>query len=558
MFAPRPEGLEDRRLLTTFTVTTTADSGLGSLRSAILMANAHPGPDNVTFRIGLFGARTIRPTSPLPTVTDALTIDGTTQPAFTSGKHIELDGSLAGPGADGLRIFAANGSVVRGLAIDRFAGNGVAVMSASHVVIAGNFIGTDATGTLRLGNGRDGVLVHWGVDTTVGGTAAADRNVISANASAGVELDGTAGGSCLGNVIAGNFIGTDVTGNVPLGNASGVVLRMAHENTIANDVISGNVIGSGVRVLDGSIGNTVRGNMIGTNAAGTVAVANGTGIEISGGSLGNWVGGAAGPDRNVISNNNGDGVDVRDAATGFNRVLENTIMHNAAGVLVNGAHDTDIGALFRGNFISTNRGSGVVVMGAARATRVLGNSLVNNSGHGVWVTGSSTGTNVGEDDRATGPARSVPNTIQANRGDGVFIDSGSSNSVLNNSIDNNGGLGIRLAAGANNNVRLPVLSSASSVTRRISGSFDAPFFFLPTAFQARMQFFSSPSPDSTGFGEGRTFLGEVTVTVHIGGIIPFVFNVPPGVTLRPGEWVSATLTDINGNTSVFARSVKVV
>jgi trimeric autotransporter adhesin len=558
LFTPRPEALEDRRLPTTFLVTTVADAGIGSLRTAIAFADAFPGPNTIDFRIGAPGVQTIRPTAPLPPITNAITIDGTTQAGPAGEMHIQLDGSLAGPGADGLRITSSH-SVVRGLAINRFSGNGIALMSTTQDIVAGDFIGTDVKGTVRLGNGGDGVLIYHGLYNTVGGTTAVDRDVISANAGNGVELDGRGGGSCLGNVVLGDMIGTDVSGGHPLGNSSGVVINEASENMIggaAGNVISGNVVGSGVRVLDGSVGNQVWGNKIGTNAAGTSPVPNGTGIEISGGSQGNSIGGPAGPDANIISDNFGDGVDVRDASTGFNHIVGNTLTSNAAGVLVNGAHDTDVGALFQGNTISANRASGVVVMGGAKSTRVLGNSLLNNGGNGVWVTGTSVGTNVGEDNRLTGPARVAPNVIRFNRSDGVFIDSGSSNSVLNNSIDDNGGLGIRLAAGANANVTLPVLSSANSSTRQVRGSFDLPFFVLPIAFRARIQFFSSPSPDPSGFGEGRTFLGETTVTVHIGGIIPFVFNLPPGVILRPGEWVSATLTDIDGNTSVFARSVQ--
>src|SRR4051794_19733889 len=81
----RFERLEDRTLLATFVVSNTADSGTGSLRDAITQANntsLHPGLDTINFNIAPGGVQTIRPASPLPTITDPVVIDGTTQPGF--------------------------------------------------------------------------------------------------------------------------------------------------------------------------------------------------------------------------------------------------------------------------------------------------------------------------------------------------------------------------------------------------------------------------------------------------------------------------------------------
>src|SRR5262249_18160277 len=102
----------------TFTVTNTNDSGTGSLRQAILDANANPGLDTITFAIGS-GPRTIAPLSPLPTITDRVVIDGTTQPGYAGAPLIELSGANAGSGADGLSI-TAGGSTVVALVINRF------------------------------------------------------------------------------------------------------------------------------------------------------------------------------------------------------------------------------------------------------------------------------------------------------------------------------------------------------------------------------------------------------------------------------------------------------
>jgi len=88
----------------TFLVSSTADSGPGSLRQAILDANAHPGADSIVFNIPGLGLHTISPSTALPTISDAVTIDGSTQPGFTGSPIIELDGSKAGANVDGLRI----------------------------------------------------------------------------------------------------------------------------------------------------------------------------------------------------------------------------------------------------------------------------------------------------------------------------------------------------------------------------------------------------------------------------------------------------------------------
>jgi hypothetical protein len=134
--------------LATFIVTSTGDSGTGSLRQAIFDANATVGLDSIVFNIPGTGPHTITPTSPLPTITDAVTIDGTTQPGFTGSPIIELDGSMAGYLINGLEVTAGN-SVVRGLVINRFEEDGIRLTNNGRNMIEGNYIGTDITGTVR-------------------------------------------------------------------------------------------------------------------------------------------------------------------------------------------------------------------------------------------------------------------------------------------------------------------------------------------------------------------------------------------------------------------------
>ena len=153
------ETLENRLLLST--VTNTNDSGLGSLRQAILDANANPGSDLIGFNIVGTGPHTIQPTSALPTITDPVVIDGYTQTGASENTNptgsglntvlkIELDGILAG-NAHGLVITAGN-SIVRGMVIGRFQNAGIIIAGNGDNVVEGTFIGTDTSGVLARGN----------------------------------------------------------------------------------------------------------------------------------------------------------------------------------------------------------------------------------------------------------------------------------------------------------------------------------------------------------------------------------------------------------------------
>src|SRR5262245_51231687 len=157
-YRPRCELLEDRSLPSTLTVINTNDSGAGSLRQAILDANAAAGADTIAFNIGGGGVQTISPLSQLPTITGAVTIDGWTQPGFAGSPIIELSGASAGASASGLIITAGN-STVRGLVINRFSIAGIGFFTNGGNVVEGNYIGTNVAGTAALGNGVQGMFV---------------------------------------------------------------------------------------------------------------------------------------------------------------------------------------------------------------------------------------------------------------------------------------------------------------------------------------------------------------------------------------------------------------
>jgi hypothetical protein len=261
-FRPRFETLEDRTLPSTFTVINTNDDiNTGSLRWAITRSDGTPGSNIIKFQIGT-GAQSIAILSPLPSITVPVVIDGTSQPGFAGKPLIELNGSGAGA-ARGLDIAAANCSV-RDLVINRFLKSGIYIhgIAASANLIAGNFIGTDASGSVAKPNGGDGIQLDQGTRfNTIGGTTAAARNVVSGNTMNGIEIDNNAAG----NLVAGNFIGTSAAGTGALGNRlNGVAYFSAADNTLGGSTTaSANVIAN-----NGSDGVYTKGNGV---PAGTVS-----------------------------------------------------------------------------------------------------------------------------------------------------------------------------------------------------------------------------------------------------------------------------------------------
>ncbi|QIN77721.1 hypothetical protein GBA65_03430 [Rubrobacter marinus] len=207
----------------TFTVTNTNDSGDGSLRQALEVANLYsPSCIGITigFNIPGEGVHTIRPASDLPPIPACVTVDGYSQPGAKANTlrqgndavlKIELNGENAGSRASGLRMDGTD-SAVRGLAINRFAYYGVFLHGgrADYCDVQGNYIGTDATGTRDLGNKTAGVFIA-GDSNTIGGTEPAARNVLSGNGT-GVLINGS------NNNVEGNYIGTKASGDEPLGN----------------------------------------------------------------------------------------------------------------------------------------------------------------------------------------------------------------------------------------------------------------------------------------------------------------------------------------------------
>jgi len=323
----------------TYTVTNNNDSGDYSLRWAIESANNDPGRDLIAFNIPSTGLHTIKPLTPLPKITDPVTIDGYTQPGASPATYggaarlqIELDGiNLIGLHWDsGLNIWLVGNSTIRGLVINRFGDVGIHIHDGGGNIIEGNYIGTDVTGTQDKGNYDGGIRIWNAPNNRIGGTSPAARNVISGNDGSGV---GILLPNATGNKILGNYIGIDASGTKDLGNEFGVVM---YEGTSNNTVGPGNVIScNGDTVYGGGIdisgeGTTTNqlivGNLIGTNASGSGVLGNTYGVRLMDCS-GNTV------KDNIVSNSNIVGITIACDPSRFsvhdNTVTGNTICSNA-------------------------------------------------------------------------------------------------------------------------------------------------------------------------------------------------------------------------------------
>ncbi|MGB5540294.1 MAG: right-handed parallel beta-helix repeat-containing protein, partial [Gammaproteobacteria bacterium] len=322
----------------------------GSLRQFIQNAVAISGPNAMRFvPVDPTNATdgggndwwSVPVTVALPTASSAATtIDGTAyqlsdgaSPRNTNalGPELELNGTGTAATVDGLLVTGGT-SAVRDLVFNRFGRNGILITTAGNNTIAGNYLGTDATGSADLGNGNDGIRILSVPGNTIGGLNPGDRNVISGNGNNGLLIDGVA---ATGNIIQGNYVGLNAAGTAAIGNFDdGVDLSDTPGNTVggtdpaARNVISGQGDIGLLFVGAQSTGNVAVNNYIGTNAAGDAAVPNLTGVSAYNDAAGNRIGGVNGNEANLIAFNTGDGVWIQATAGVNNSVLRNSIHTN--------------------------------------------------------------------------------------------------------------------------------------------------------------------------------------------------------------------------------------
>ena len=504
----------------TFTVTNTSDSGAGSLRQAILDANANPGDDTIAFDIPGAGVQTIALSSSLPlaSATGGLTVDGTTQPGYAGSPLIAV--ACASTGVSGFAFTSAAGTI-QGLSIGGCGAAisaGIGAGSGPPITIKSSYLGVGPDGTTPVPNNAGISIAH--VTFTIGG-APADRNIISGNTSYGIFIGGFTGG-----VIQNNYIGTDVSGTVARPNNVGIYLQSGSGTTGVliggpggENLISGNLV-NGI-LVEAAVDVTIQSNLIGTDANGTAALGNG-GAGIKGGGPGLVIGGTGAGEGNLVSGN-GIGMDL--LAEGM------TVQGNAVGV-----DDSGIAPL-------------------------------PNGGHGIKVGSPGTAPNI---IGAAAPGGPGANHIAYNLGRGIFVAQGAHHTMRGNSIHDNVPLGISLGGSDkplpddpgdangfqfNGGQNFPILESATQLAfdLHIVGTLNS---HPSTPFD--IDFYANPACSRFPFdyAQGQTWIGSTQVTTD-GSNIATIDVTIPGLELEPGARISATATDPQGNTSEFSQRLVV-
>jgi CSLREA domain-containing protein len=512
--------------LTTYVVTNIADSGAGSLRQAILDANLNAGSDTITFNVAGSAVQTIDLQSALPDIADELLIDGTTQNGWAVGAlTVELSGTNAGTLANGLKITSTAPVTIRGLAINNFLRNGILIEAGSGHVIAGNIIGLDAGGSTARSNGGDGIHIINSGNNFIGGVLTSDRNIVSSNTGYGIALRGGSDGT----VVSGNYIGTNVSGIAPLGNTlDGIVVTEATGVVIGGDIagagnlISGN-IRNGIGLYSAGGNHSVVGNIIGLNALGTAALANGqSGIAINNTNA-NRIGSTNTSGRNVVSGNLESGIYF--ANTTGNVVVNNLIGRDAANTINIGNRS--------GLSLDTNTNSNRV--GGTGAGE--GNVIAGSSWAGIFVASASV-------DNAF-----VSNLYFANAQ--IAIDLNADGQTPNDLAPDSD-------TGANGLQNFPYLYTATinGASVNILGEITS---LANTSFL--IQFYSNPigTEDPTGYGEGTQLLGSAAFTTNEVGMASLSATFS-SAGMSAGDRVSAIATvDLGGgnfaSTSEFSQNV---
>jgi titin len=456
------ESLETRRVLASFVVVNTSDSGAGSMRQAIINSNQNPGIDSIVFAI-TDAIKSIQVKTPLPNILDQVIIDATTQPGYAGMPLVELQGSLLTTRDNGLSIQSGN-SVVRGLAINSFPGDGILITGPGGNTIESNYIGTDLAGKIPKPNGGSGVQILESPSNRIGGPSRG--NLLSGNHLEGLRIWGA---KSLLNSVEGNRVGTDSEGSAALANRlSGVLIASGAsgnyvglgfvDDTISKrNIISGN-LESGIRILNAR-DNSIKGNYIGLDVTGGKPLGNQTdGLLVEGSSNGNVIGANADSindvlEKNWIAGNKDNGIRLFNASN--TRIAGNWIgldtqgkaTPNASnGILIDGKSSNNVVGLEYGlpemmrNVISGNARSGIEIFDST-GNRISGNYVGTSPDgltsvpnlDGIVVSRGGVNNVIGLDINAVGGPDSG-NVISGNTRNGVWLVESSYNKVSNNLI----------------------------------------------------------------------------------------------------------------------------
>jgi len=478
-----------------------------------------------------------------------------------------------GNSLDGVAIVSANNNSLIGCTFqeDPFVfynvvsgngGNGLRIDDSNNTTVQANFFGLGADNSTPTGNALDGMLIQGtSANTQVGGVIPLG-NVDDANGRNGLEIADTASGTVSFNTFCGlpAFIVTAVGNHL-----DGVLITSTGgNNLIRTCVISGNY-GNGVHIGGNATGVQIAQVIIGMDTNGEVALTNGAnGILIDGNAHNNSIGGFQ-PSvipQSTISANGANGIAIVGNTYG-NQVFHSFIGTNllgvaafgnaGAGIFIGGnSQNNTIGGTgqFDQNVISGNLGGGIQLSGTSHGAQVIGNVIgadrtgqtaLPNHGNGIWIVSSN--------NLIGGTAANTGNVIAFNTQSGVLVDTGTGNGILGNSVFSNVSPGIDLVNDGNLDQPAPVLTGAfspTSTTVQVTGVITAA---ANTTYS--IEIFASPS--STPAGQGKTFLGSVSVTTAANGFIPFAFS--GSLPTNAGTVITATAIDPNSNTSIFSAAI---
>lgn len=465
-----------------FTVTNTSDSNPFSFRNCIVLSNFSLGTDTIAFAV----SGTVTLLSPLPPISDRVFIDGTTAPGYVAcgNPQFVLNGAAAGS-ANGLQLLAgASGSTIQALNIRSFALNGLQLIDSDANTIRSCYIGTTQNGNAAFPNGLNGIQFENTSDfNTIGGSGPCDGNVISGNGGVGISLNSSNSNSIVGNHVGVNAAGTGAVGNSSIGI---LLVNGSNSNLIGGatlderNIISNNgsgLTGNGL-AIDGSTGNIIRNNYIGVDVTGSVAMGNaenGISLNVAPNSI---IGGSGALEGNVISNHNfhaivlngaSNNVDIQGNVIGTNAAGTVAMGNDDSGVIVINSSSVNIGgtAPGAGNLLSGSiseygvfviSSSDVLIQGNQIGTDINGTAPIPNFDGGIRIDFNSNDNTVG------GTAAGAGNTIAFNTGYGVGVLSNNCarNLISRNSFFCNTGLGIDLNGVGNNNHPSPTITAFST------------------------------------------------------------------------------------------------
>ena len=499
------------------------------------------------------------------------------------GNHIGIDatGTTKRQNSTGILLVNSSNNQIGGTtaaARNVISGNGSSgiEVNGNNNVIQGNYIGTNAAGTAAVRNDSNGVNIPSALsaNNVIGGTAPGARNLISGN-DIGIKNDGA------GTIIQGNLIGTDLTGTQKIPNGAGIDssgqnAQIGGLTPAARNIISGNNVG----VSSDGAGSKIEGNFIGTDITGALALGNGFGGVTAANTL---IGGTTPEARNIISANGSFG----NVQLGFNVfgagaiVKGNYIGTDVTGTValvdsdpslqagitvfdnnaVIGGTESGAGNLISGNDVGIQLGgfsnppTGTVIQGNILGLNAAGTAPLPNTHYGIRISG--------DNNTIGGIQNGAGNKIAFSGLTGIEVSLGTGNSIRGNSIFSNGELGIDLGfnfdvttndagdvdTGPNNLQNFPVLTSVSSNggNTTIQGTLNST---ANTTFQ--IDFYSNAAVDPSGNGEGALFFNTTQVTTDAAGNATITVTFP--MALPAGRVITSTATSPTGNTSEFSAA----